>query len=159
LLTVRTSWRQKGLTVGIANGCFDIIHPGHVSLLRQAASACDRLVVALNTDRSVRILKGSHRPVQSESARAEVIGSLKGVAAVVLFDEETPFELIKTVEPDVLVKGADYTEKEVVGADLVRARGGSVLLANLATGYSTTSVLSRALPGAPSNAGADTHSR
>jgi D-beta-D-heptose 7-phosphate kinase/D-beta-D-heptose 1-phosphate adenosyltransferase len=143
VLTIRERWRLEGLTVGLANGCFDILHPGHVSLIRQAAEACDRLVVALNTDRSTRLLKGPGRPVQPERARADVIGSLKGVAAVILFDEETPYELIKAVQPDVLIKGADYIEKEIAGADLIRARGGIVILANLARGHSTTSLIAR----------------
>jgi len=143
LMRIRAFWLANGLTVGIANGCFDLIHPGHVSLIRQAAAACDRLVMALNTDASVRRLKGPTRPVQAETARAEVMGALKGVAAVVLFDEDTPYELIKALQPDVLVKGADYTEDLVVGADIVRARGGTVLLAALTAGQSTTRLISQ----------------
>ncbi|MCB8830064.1 adenylyltransferase/cytidyltransferase family protein, partial [Escherichia coli] len=127
LLAARSFWRDSGLTVGLANGCFDIIHPGHVSLIRQAAASCDRLVIALNTDASVRRLKGATRPVQMEEARAEAIGAMKGVATVVLFGEDTPYELIAAVKPDVLIKGADYTEDQVVGADIVRASGGSVM--------------------------------
>jgi D-beta-D-heptose 7-phosphate kinase/D-beta-D-heptose 1-phosphate adenosyltransferase len=143
LMRIRAFWRANGLTVGIANGCFDLIHPGHVSLIRQAAAASDRLVMALNTDASVRRLKGPTRPVQAETARAEVMGALKGVAAVVLFDEDTPYELIKALQPDVLVKGADYTEDLVVGADIVRARGGTVLLAALTAAQSTTRLISQ----------------
>ncbi|MGF6226880.1 D-beta-D-heptose 7-phosphate kinase/D-beta-D-heptose 1-phosphate adenosyltransferase [Inquilinus ginsengisoli] len=143
LMRIRAFWRANGLTVGIANGCFDLIHPGHVSLIRQAAAASDRLVMALNTDASVRRLKGPTRPVQTETARAEVMGALKGVAAVVLFDEDTPYDLIKALQPDVLVKGADYTEELVVGADIVRARGGTVLLAVLTPGQSTTRLISQ----------------
>ena len=142
LLAQRAFWRGEGLTVGIANGCFDLIHPGHISLIRQAAAACDRLVVALNSDASVRKLKGPARPVQNETARADVMGALKGVAALVLFDEETPLELIAAVVPDVLVKGADYTEDEVVGADIVKKAGGSILLAKLTPGRSTSRLLS-----------------
>lgn len=143
LMRIRAFWRANGLTVGVANGCFDLIHPGHVSLIRQAAAASDRLVMALNTDASVRRLKGPTRPVQTETARAEVMGALKGVAAVVLFDEDTPYDLIKALQPDVLVKGADYTEELVVGADIVRARGGTVLLAALTPGQSTTRLISQ----------------
>jgi D-beta-D-heptose 7-phosphate kinase / D-beta-D-heptose 1-phosphate adenosyltransferase len=143
LTRIRAFWRANGLTVGVANGCFDLIHPGHVSLIRQAAAASDRLVMALNTDASVRRLKGPTRPVQTETARAEVMGALKGVAAVVLFDEDTPYDLIKALQPDVLVKGADYTEELVVGADIVRARGGTVLLAALTPGQSTTRLISQ----------------
>ena len=141
LVAQRAFWRREGLTVGIANGCFDLIHPGHISLIRQAAAACDRLVVALNTDASVRRLKGPTRPVQNEAARAEVMGAVKGVAAVVLFDEETPLALIAAVAPDVLIKGADYSRDEVVGAEVVAKAGGSVLLAELTPGRSTSRLL------------------
>ncbi|WP_288193228.1 D-glycero-beta-D-manno-heptose-7-phosphate kinase [uncultured Phyllobacterium sp.] len=143
LLAARSFWRDSGLTVGLANGCFDIIHPGHVSLIRQAAASCDRLVIALNTDASVRRLKGATRPVQTEEARAEAIGAMKGVATVVLFGEDTPYELIAAIKPDVLIKGADYTEDQVVGADIVRASGGSVMLAHLTLGHSTTGLIQR----------------
>lgn len=143
LLATRVLWRDRGLTVGLANGCFDILHPGHVSLIRQAAAACDRLVMALNSDASVRRLKGPTRPIQTEAARADVIGALKGVAGVVLFDEDTPYELIAALLPDLLVKGADYTEDQVVGAEIVRANGGAVLLASLTPGQSTSSIIRR----------------
>jgi len=140
-IALRWSWARDKLTVGVTNGCFDLLHPGHVSLIRQAAEACDRLIVALNTDESVRRLKGPSRPVQSESARAAVAGAIKGVSAVILFAEPTPLELIESLQPDVLVKGADYTEDEVVGAEIVRARGGRVVLAQLSPGHSTTNLL------------------
>ena len=143
LAGLRAYWRKRGLLVGVTNGCFDLVHPGHVSLIRQAAANCDRLILALNTDASVRRLKGPARPVQSERNRAAVIGALKGVAAVVLFDEETPYELIRTLQPDLLVKGSDYTEETVVGAEIVRAAGGKVLLAHLVEGQSTTQLLDR----------------
>ena len=138
LLALRAFWRGKGLSVGFTNGCFDLVHPGHVSLIRQAAAGCDRLVMALNTDGSVRRLKGAGRPIQSEAARAEVIGAIKGVAAVTLFDEDTPLALIAALQPDLLVKGSDYTEATVVGADIVRAVGGRVLLADLVPHQSTS---------------------
>jgi D-beta-D-heptose 7-phosphate kinase/D-beta-D-heptose 1-phosphate adenosyltransferase len=137
-MALRAAWARDKLTVGFANGCFDLIHPGHVSLIRQAAESCDRLIMALNTDASVRRLKGSSRPIQDEMARAAVMGAIKGVAAVMLFDEDTPLELITALQPDVLIKGADYTEDKVVGADIVRARGGRVVLAELSAGQSTT---------------------
>jgi D-beta-D-heptose 7-phosphate kinase/D-beta-D-heptose 1-phosphate adenosyltransferase len=130
--------------VGIANGCFDLLHPGHVSLIRQAAMSCDRLIMALNSDDSVRRLKGPLRPVQDEQSRAAVVGAMKGVSAVVLFADETPLELIRTLQPDVLVKGADYAEDEVVGADLVKARGGRVVLVDLAPGHSTSNLVAMA---------------
>ncbi len=140
---LRSTWAAQGLSVGFANGCFDILHPGHISLLRQAAAACDRLVVALNTDASVRRLKGPERPAQTERARAEVMAAIRGVDAVVLFDQDTPLDLIRLLEPDVLIKGADYAEDQIVGADLVKARGGRIVRAELAPGQSTTAILGR----------------
>lgn len=140
-VALRWSWAQQKLTVGIANGCFDLLHPGHISLIRQAARSCDRLIMALNSDTSVRRLKGPTRPIQDEQSRAEVIGALKGVATVVLFDEDTPLELIEALQPDLLVKGADYAIGDVVGAEIVEARGGRVLLATLKDGHSTTHLL------------------
>lgn len=137
------AWRAQGLRVGFANGCFDLIHPGHVWLLRQARANCDRLVVALNTDASVKRLKGPTRPLQNETARATVMASLAPADLVVLFDEDTPLELIQALRPDVLVKGADYRIEQVVGADLVQGWGGSVLLVNLQAGHSTTGTIRR----------------
>ncbi|WP_395664765.1 D-glycero-beta-D-manno-heptose-7-phosphate kinase [Methylocella sp.] len=140
----RWAWAREKLTVGVANGCFDLLHPGHVSLIRQAAAACDRLIMALNSDASVRRLKGPTRPIQDEEARAAVMGAIKGVSAVVLFDEDTPYELIQALQPDVLVKGADYSEDQVVGGDVVRARGGRIVLADLSPGQSTTKLVKKA---------------
>ena len=136
-------WRREGLRVGFTNGCFDLIHPGHVSLLRQAKSHCDRLIVGLNTDASVRRLKGPNRPVQEELSRALVLGALAAVDLVVLFDEDTPIELIRRIHPDVLVKGEDYRVDQVVGADFVRSYGGKVVLAELTPNQSTTGIISR----------------
>jgi len=144
MVALRWAWAHEKLTVGIANGCFDLIHPGHVSLIAQAAASCDRLIMALNTDASVQRLKGPSRPIQDESARAAVIGAIKGVAAVVLFDEETPLELIEALEPDVLIKGADYTIDRVAGADIVQKRGGRVVLAELSEGQSTSRIVAAA---------------
>jgi D-beta-D-heptose 7-phosphate kinase/D-beta-D-heptose 1-phosphate adenosyltransferase len=137
-------WREAGLRIGFANGCFDLLHPGHVALLTAAAQACDRLVVALNSDASVRRLKGASRPVQGQDARAAVVGAVKGVDAVVLFEEDTPLRLIQALAPDVLIKGADYREEDVVGAEVVKARGGRVLLVELEPGHSTTALVARA---------------
>lgn len=136
-------WRRKGYKVGFTNGCFDLLHPGHLSLLQQARSNCDRLVIGLNSDASVKRLKGESRPVQSEAARAAVLGSLETVNGVVIFDEDTPIEVISALKPDVLVKGADYTIETVVGADIVQGYGGKVVLAQLAEGFSTTSTIAR----------------
>lgn len=140
---LRETWGRQGLTVGFTNGCFDILHSGHVSLLRQAAAACDRLIVALNTDASVSALKGPDRPVQSEQARAAVMAAVKGVDAVILFGEQTPLDVIRDLQPDVLVKGADYAEDQIVGADIVRARGGRILRVTLVEGQSTTKVIEK----------------
>ncbi|HEX2942035.1 MAG TPA: D-glycero-beta-D-manno-heptose-7-phosphate kinase [Rhodopila sp.] len=136
-------WHRRGLKVGFANGCFDLIHPGHVRLLTEARAACDRLIVALNTDASVKRLKGPTRPLQNEMARATVMASMAPVDLVTLFDEDTPYEMIKALRPDVLVKGSDYTVDQVVGGDLVQSWGGKVVLVNLKEGHSTTATIRR----------------
>ncbi len=137
------AWRRDGLKIGFTNGCFDILHPGHVSLIAQARAACDRLVVGLNSDASVTRLKGPGRPIQNETARATVLAALGNVDLVTIFDEATPYEIIDALRPDVLVKGADYTIEEVVGADLVQSWGGAVVLARLTAGQSTSATVSR----------------
>ncbi len=134
-------WRNKRLKIGFTNGCFDLLHPGHVSLLRQAREACDRLIVGLNSDSSVRRLKGEGRPVQNETARASVMASLATVDLVVVFGEDTPMGLIDALRPDVLVKGADYSRADVVGGDLVEGYGGRVVLADVFGPYSTTATI------------------
>lgn len=136
-------WRRRGQRIGFTNGCFDLLHPGHVSLLAQSRAACDRLVVGLNSDASVRRLKGERRPVQSEASRAAVLASLASVDMVVIFGEDTPIDLIRALRPDVLIKGADYRVDEVVGADIVQSYGGRVLLADLKDGHSTTATIAR----------------
>jgi len=136
-------WRRQGLKVGFTNGCFDLLHPGHVSLMRQAKAACDRLIVGLNSDASVARLKGPTRPVQSEASRASVLASLASVDGIAIFGEDTPQELIETIRPDVLVKGADYTVETVVGAEFVQSYGGKVVLAGLEDGHSTTATIAR----------------
>jgi D-beta-D-heptose 7-phosphate kinase / D-beta-D-heptose 1-phosphate adenosyltransferase len=136
-------WRQQGLRVGFTNGCFDLLHPGHVSLMGQAKAACDRLVVGLNSDASVKRLKGKDRPVQGEAARAAVLSSLATVDLVVIFNEDTPQALIEALRPEVLVKGADYKVDQVVGGDLVKSWGGRVLLADLTPGQSTTATIKK----------------
>ncbi len=131
-------WRLRNNRIGFTNGCFDLLHAGHVSLLAQAKSECDRLVVGLNTDASVKRLKGESRPINNETARSIVLASLADVDLVVLFNEDTPMSLIEELRPDVLVKGADYTVETVVGSDFVRSYGGTVKLAELEEGHSTT---------------------
>ena len=136
-------WRRHGWRVGFTNGCFDLLHPGHVHLLEQARAGCDRLVVGLNSDASVRRLKGAARPVQPEAARAAVLASLASIDLVCVYEEDTPLELLRALRPDVLVKGADYTVETVVGADLVQSWGGRVMLAALLPGHSTTATVAR----------------
>ncbi len=138
-----SAWRAKGYRVGFANGCFDLIHPGHVRLLSEARAACDRLIVALNTDASVKRLKGPTRPLQSEAARATVMASMAPVDLVILFDEDTPLDAIRALRPDVLVKGSDYTIDQVVGGDMVQGWGGKVVLVTLEEGHSTTGTIRR----------------
>ena len=138
-----TRWQRQGLSVGFTNGCFDLLHPGHISLLKQSAGQCDKLIVGLNSDESVQRLKGPERPVQNEMARATVLSSLACVDMVVIFNEDTPMELLSALLPDVLVKGADYTIETVVGADLILQNGGRVFLANLEDGFSTTNTVNK----------------
>ncbi|MBB3872950.1 D-beta-D-heptose 7-phosphate kinase/D-beta-D-heptose 1-phosphate adenosyltransferase [Brevundimonas mediterranea] len=140
---IRRQWEGEGLTVGFTNGCFDLLHPGHISLLRQASEYCDRLVVGLNTDASVRRLKGTARPVQNEAARADVMAAVRFVDLVVMFDEDTPQNLIAALEPDLLVKGADYQEDQIVGADIVKKRGGAVVRVDIVAGQSTSNLIAR----------------
>ena len=137
------AWRQRGDRIGFTNGCFDLIHPGHVALLAKSRAACDRLIVGLNDDSSVRHLKGETRPVQNEASRAAILASLENVDLVVLFAEDTPVALIEAIKPDILAKGADYTIDQVVGADLVRAQGGEILLIDLEAGHSTSATIAR----------------
>ena len=136
-------WRRQGLKVGFTNGCFDLLHPGHISLFEQSREVCDRLIVGLNSDESVKRLKGADRPIQTESSRASVLASLAAVDLVIVFSEDTPLTLIQELKPEVLVKGADYQIDDVVGASEVRTWGGSVLLTELAQGYSTSKVVDK----------------
>lgn len=134
-------WRFQNQTIVFTNGCFDILHRGHIEYLSAAADLGNILIIGLNTDASVKRLKGEGRPVQDEQSRALALASLRFVTAVVLFDEDTPYELIKSVQPDVLVKGGDYTEDTIVGAGIVRAHGGRVVTIPLTEGYSTSRIL------------------
>jgi D-beta-D-heptose 7-phosphate kinase / D-beta-D-heptose 1-phosphate adenosyltransferase len=136
-------WRKQGLRVGFTNGCFDLLHPGHVKLLAGARVTCDRLVVGLNGDASVTRLKGAGRPVQPVQARAEVLAALEAVDLVAVFEEDTPEKLITRIKPMVLVKGADYTREQVVGREIVEALGGEIILIDLVPGHSTSSMVER----------------
>lgn len=142
--TIAQGWRHHGARVVFTNGCFDLLHPGHIALIQAAAKEGDKLIVALNTDRSVKRLKGETRPIQDEQARATVIGALRNVDLVVLFDADTPLEAIRTIMPDVVVKGSDYREDEVVGGDIVKANGGRVALVDIMPGRSTTALVRQA---------------
>ncbi|MBI4274304.1 MAG: D-glycero-beta-D-manno-heptose 1-phosphate adenylyltransferase, partial [Rhizobiales bacterium] len=134
-------WRVQDQRIGFTNGCFDILHPGHIKVLAQARAACDRLVVGLNSDASVKRLKGAGRPMQNEIARAEVLAALEAVDLVVIFPQDTPLELIRRVRPSVLVKGGDYRRDQVIGREIVEKAGGKVLLVDLVPGYSTTRII------------------
>jgi D-beta-D-heptose 7-phosphate kinase/D-beta-D-heptose 1-phosphate adenosyltransferase len=142
LLKRVAQWRARGERIVFTNGCFDLLHVGHVTLLARAQREGTRLIVGLNTDRSVRALKGESRPVVTQDDRAQMLASLTSVDAVSLFDEETPLRLIEAIRPEVLVKGGDYSETQVVGADLVRSWGGKLVLVPLVEGRSTTRLLS-----------------
>ncbi len=143
LLDLVALWRKDGLKIGFTNGCFDLIHPGHVSLIRQARSACDRLIVAINSDDSVRRLKGASRPIQDEESRATILASLADVDAITVFGDDTPMRLIESVRPDVLVKGADYNKSQVVGGEFVESYGGKIILARLEDGFSTSNTVKK----------------
>jgi D-beta-D-heptose 7-phosphate kinase/D-beta-D-heptose 1-phosphate adenosyltransferase len=136
-------WRSQGLKVGLASGCFDLLHPGHLSTFSQAKAACDRLIIGLNSDASTKRLKGDGRPVQNEDARAAVIAALEDVDGVVVFNEDTPEALIETLKPDVFVKGADYAIDDLPEAKIVQSYGGEIVLAELADGHSTSGTIER----------------
>ena len=140
---LRQSWRAEGLSVVFTNGCFDLLHAGHIALLEAARREGDRLLVGLNSDRSVRELKGSGRPILPESERAEILAALECVAGVVVFDQATPAEIIRALAPDVLVKGSDWGDGEIVGRDTVEAAGGRVVRVPLLEGRSTTALVGR----------------
>jgi D-glycero-beta-D-manno-heptose 1-phosphate adenylyltransferase len=136
-------WRVLSKTVVFTNGCFDLLHAGHIQSLTQAANEGDYLVVGLNSDASVKKLKGENRPVNNEQSRAQVLASLSMVDAVVIFIEDTPLELIKRIMPDVLVKGGDYKPEEIAGAKEVIANGGKVVINPILQGFSTTSIINK----------------
>lgn len=143
LLSKRAYWSFKNQSVVFTNGCFDIIHRGHVEYLAKAASLGTVMVIGVNTDHSVRKIKGKDRPVQDQDTRALVLAAMEFVSAVILFDEDTPYELIKSVQPDILVKGADYKPEDIVGYDIVTGRGGKVVTIPFVEGFSTTSIIQK----------------
>ncbi len=134
-------WRKHGYKVGFTNGCFDLLHPGHIASIRAAKGACDKLILGLNSDASVKRLKGEARPIQTQDARATILAALSDIDRVVIFGEDTPIELIKAIRPDVMVKGSDYTADKLPGADLMAGWGGKVVLVDLVPGFSTSSTV------------------
>jgi rfaE bifunctional protein nucleotidyltransferase chain/domain len=135
--------RAAGGTVVFTNGVFDLLHPGHLRYLRHGRTLGDALIVGINSDRSVREVKGSDRPITPEGERAEVLGALACVDGVVIFDESTPHRLIATLQPDILIKGADWAEDAIIGRDIIEARGGRVVRIPVEPGYSTTAIIGR----------------
>jgi len=142
-MPVLTSWKQTGCSVVFTNGCFDLVHRGHVDSLAKAATLGDKLVVGLNSDVSVKLLKGNDRPLIDQQSRAVLLASLLMVDAVIIFEEETPYNLIKTILPDVLVKGRDYQIEEIAGYDIVLASGGRVERIDLTKGFSTSDIIEK----------------
>ncbi len=141
-------WRFQQKKIVFTNGCFDLLHLGHIDYLSKAKDEGDILIVGINTDRSVKMLdKGTNRPITGEISRATIIAALHFVDAVVLFDEETPYKLIKTMQPDVLVKGSDYRPEDIVGYDVVKEKGGEVITIDFLKGYSTTGIIERITSG------------
>ncbi len=143
LVAAISGWRLKGLTVSFTNGCFDILHEGHIASLSQAASEADILIVGVNSDASTKRLKGDERPVNNEQSRSLLLASLAIVDAVVIFEEDTPLNLINNLLPDVLVKGGDYTIEQIVGAKEVIANGGRVVINKIVEGFSTTGIINK----------------
>lgn len=143
LKTTLEQWHKDGEKVVFTNGCFDILHRGHVDYLSKAADLGDKLIIGVNTDASVSGLKGPQRPIQDEDSRLFILAGLGFVDAVILFSEDTPYELIKTVQPDVLVKGSDYKPEDIVGYDIVTAKGGKVATIDFIDGYSTSKIESK----------------
>ncbi|NVN95322.1 MAG: D-glycero-beta-D-manno-heptose 1-phosphate adenylyltransferase [Bacteroidetes bacterium] len=133
-------WHFKEMKIVFTNGCFDILHAGHIEYLAKAASEGDIMIIGLNSDISVRKLKGNHRPINDENARALIMASLNFVSAVVIFNEDTPYNLIQLIQPDILIKGSDYKPEDIVGYNILKAKGGEVKTIDLVPGYSTTSI-------------------
>ena len=136
-------WQFKSQSIVFTNGCFDILHLGHIDYLSKAADMGNVLIVGINSDSSVKKIKGANRPINKENDRAQILASLNFIKAVVLFDDETPYELIKTINPDILVKGSDYSVEKIVGYDIVKAKGGEVKTFDFLEGYSTSSLIKK----------------
>lgn len=138
-----SQWRFKSEKIVFTNGCFDILHRGHVEYLTKAAALGSKLVIGLNTDASVKRLKGESRPINDQEARAIILSSLIFTDRIIFFEEDTPLELIRYIQPDILVKGSDYKPEDIVGYDIVKAKGGEVTTIDLTEGFSTTAILER----------------
>lgn len=136
-------WRMLGDGIVFTNGCFDILHPGHIHLLQSCRNFGDRVIVGLNADASVKRLKGSKRPINNEQSRATILAALSATDAIILFEEDTPDQLIQHIKPDVLVKGGDWKKEEIVGSDFVMSYGGKVEVVPYLQGYSTTTIIAR----------------
>ncbi len=137
------AWRKKGDTIVFTNGCFDIIHRGHIEVLARTADLGDKLILGLNSDSSVKKIKGNTRPINDEKSRAIVLSSLKFVDAVVIFNEETPYKLIHKITPDILAKGGDYKVNEIAGHDIIKKNGGEIKLVPLVDGFSTSNIIEK----------------
>jgi rfaE bifunctional protein nucleotidyltransferase chain/domain len=144
IIAASENWRSHNKRIAFTNGCFDIVHLGHVDYLSRAADLADVLIIGVNTDASVSRIKGSNRPLQDELSRSMLLASFQFVTAVVLFGDDTPYGLIKAIQPDVLVKGSDYEEADIVGADIVRDKGGEIVAIDFLDGYSTSSIIEKA---------------
>lgn len=136
-------WSKENKKIVFTNGCFDIIHQGHIDYLAKARDLGDKLIIGLNTDLSVSSIKGPTRPIQDEKSRAIILASMQFVDAIVYFSEPTPYELIKALQPDILVKGADYKPEEIVGYDIVKAKGGEIITLTYLEGFSTTNIITK----------------
>ena len=144
IIAASENWQSQNKRIVFTNGCFDIVHLGHIDYLSRAADLADVLVIGVNTDASVSRIKGENRPLQDELSRSMLLASFQFVEAVVLFDDDTPYELIKAIQPDVLVKGSDYKEADIVGADIVGDKGGKIVTIDFLDGYSTSSIIEKA---------------
>ncbi len=138
-----TDWKKKGYLVGFTNGCFDLIHPGHLSVIQRAKSLCDRLIVAVNSDVSIKAIKGEKRPIQNQNTRMAILSALSAVDVVIKFDSKTPTDLIKKLEPDKFFKGSDYIDAEIPESKIVESYGGEVVFVDLIEGHSTTSTINQ----------------
>lgn len=143
LMEIVNTWHQKGHKIGFTNGCFDLLHQGHLKILKEAKAVCDKLIVGINSDQSVKRLKGPNRPINDQETRAALIGAMEFVDAVLIFEEDTPLKVIQALAPNVLVKGADYKPSDVVGAEFVQQKGGKVVLVELEPGRSSTSIINK----------------